>query len=308
MTLSEPPLQPVNDAIHPTADPVSFASMARRHALGWLAGAGTTALLTACGSDSGGSPTVIPPTPTPNPSPTPAPSPTPKPSPTPTPAACVRTPSETTAPYPADGTNASSGSINNVLTQSGVVRSDIRASFVGSSTVAAGVRLTLSITLLNNGAACAPLANYALYIWHADAQGRFSLYTIPGETYLRGVQQADANGKVTFTTIVPGCIAGRYPHIHVALFPTVGSASVGTNAIFATQLILPASLCTAVYADAATYPGALANFNATSLASDPVFSDDTTEQNTSRTLVATGSVAAGYTADVTIAPAVGIPI
>ncbi len=304
MTLSEALIQPVDDAIQPTADHVHFASIARRHALGWLAGAGTMALLTACGSDPGGNPTVIPPTPTPSPTPTA----TPTPSPTPTPAVCVRTPSETTAPYPADGTNATSGSINNVLTQSGVVRSDIRASFVGSATVAAGVRLTLTITLLNNGAGCAPLGSYALYIWHADAQGRFSLYTIPGETYLRGVQPADANGKVTFTTIVPGCIAGRYPHIHVALFPTVGSASVGANAVFATQLILPASLCSAVYADAATYPGALANFNAISLASDPVFGDNTTDQNTSRTLVATGSVAAGYAAEVTLAPAIGIPI
>ena len=125
---------------------------------------------------------------------------------------------------------------------------------------------------------------------------------------MRGVQQTDANGKVTFTTIVPGCLAGRYPHIHVAIFPTLGSASVGTNAVFATQLILPADLCAAVYADTTTYAGAQANFSAITLAADPVFGDNSADQNGNRTLAASGSVAAGYTAAVTLSPNIGIPI
>ncbi|MBT2186454.1 intradiol ring-cleavage dioxygenase [Sphingobium sp. H33] len=296
-------LQEVTDEIVRLRSP-----MARRHALGWLAGAGTMALLTGCGSDSGGSPTTIPVTPTPTPVPAPSPSPTPLPTPTPSPKTCTQTPSETTAPYPADGTGATSGSVNNVLNQSGIVRNDIRASFVGSSAIAPGVRLTLNITLQNSGSNCAAVTGYAIYVWHADAQGRFSLYTIPAETYLRGVQVTDGTGKVSFTTIIPGVLSGRYPHIHVAIFPTLASATVGANAVFATQLILPVDLCTAVYADTTTYAGAQTRFGAITLASDPVFGDNSTEQNASRTLTATGTVAAGYTADVTLSPNLGVAI
>ena len=51
-------------------------------------------------------------------------------------------PEETGGPYPADGTNTHGGSIINVLNQSGVVRSDIRAGFNGATQ---GYVATLSI-------------------------------------------------------------------------------------------------------------------------------------------------------------------
>ncbi len=53
---------------------------------------------------------------------------------------CVQYSSETNGPYPADGSNTVGGSVSNVLTQSGVVRSDIRASFGSSSNLAAACR------------------------------------------------------------------------------------------------------------------------------------------------------------------------
>src|SRR5262245_33798282 len=46
--------------------------------------------------------------------------------------ACSLIPSETAGPYPGDGTNGP-----NVLTQSGIVRSDIRASFGSAGTTVA---------------------------------------------------------------------------------------------------------------------------------------------------------------------------
>ncbi|HEX8603983.1 MAG TPA: intradiol ring-cleavage dioxygenase, partial [Pseudoduganella sp.] len=42
---------------------------------------------------------------------------------------CSVIPEETGGPYPADGTNSNGSGVVNVLTQSGVVRSDIRSSF-----------------------------------------------------------------------------------------------------------------------------------------------------------------------------------
>jgi len=281
------------------------ALMGRRSALGWMGSAATFALLGACGgSDSGmGAPVTVAPTPSPSPTPTATPTATPTPTPTatggPNPV-CALSPTETRGPYPADGTNASSGSTNNVLTASGIVRSNIRPSFIGSSTVAAGVPLTLTITLVNLQASCAPLANYAIYLWHADALGRYSLYSAPSETYLRGVQQTNASGKVTFQTIVPGCYAGRFPHLHVEIFATLASANNGANALLVGQLIVPASVCSAVYADTATYAGSATNFAAVTIANDNVFGDNSTTENLGRTLEVTGSVAAGYTAQVTV--------
>ena len=42
---------------------------------------------------------------------------------------CTVIPSETAGPYPGDGTNTNSSGVVNVLTLSGIVRSDIRSSF-----------------------------------------------------------------------------------------------------------------------------------------------------------------------------------
>ncbi|KQM31779.1 intradiol ring-cleavage dioxygenase [Sphingomonas sp. Leaf10] len=158
----------------------------RRRALRLFAGVGTAALLTGCGSDSSANGTV---TAAATPTPTPSPTPTPTATATTTPAtgACLVDPTETAGPYPADGTNTSNGSTSNVLTSSGVVRSDIRSSFLnGSTTTASGVALKLTLTVVNVNAACAPLAGYLVYLWHCDAQGRYSLYDVPGESWLRG--------------------------------------------------------------------------------------------------------------------------
>ena len=68
--------------------------------------------------------------------------------PTSTTTTCVKEiPQETGGPYPADGSTAS-GKTLNVLTRSGIVRSDIRTSLSTGNT-AAGVPLTISLTLVD---------------------------------------------------------------------------------------------------------------------------------------------------------------
>ncbi|WP_306984076.1 intradiol ring-cleavage dioxygenase [Janthinobacterium sp. UMAB-56] len=145
--------------------------------------------------------------------------------------ACAVIPEETGGPYPADGTNTNGGSIINVLNQSGVVRSDIRASFNGATGVAAGVPLTIQLQLLNASGSCASLAGYAVYLWHCDRDGLYSLYSsgVTAQNYLRGVQETDSAGKLAFTTIFPGCYAGRMPHVHIEVYPSLAkAASAGT--------------------------------------------------------------------------------
>lgn len=217
---------------------------------------------------------------------------------------CVALPTETNGPYPADGTNTSSGSTSNVLTSSGVVRSDIRASFLGSTTVAGGVRVTLTLTVVNVNASCAPLAGYAIYLWHCDRNGQYSLYDLPAESYLRGVQVTDANGQVTFTTIFPGCYAGRYPHMHFEVFSSIANATGGRFARLVSQLAMPSAACTSVYADTTTYPNSASRFASTTTSNDNVFGDNTAAQVTAMTPTFNGTPSAGYTMATTIGIAI----
>ena len=111
-----------------------------------------------------------------------------------------------------------------------------------------GVPLTLTINLTNVNAGCAALAEYAIYIWQADADGRYSIYDLPQQNYLRGVQATNAAGQATFTTIVPGCYEGRYPHIHFEVYRSLATATAYANRLLVSQFALPADVCNAVYA------------------------------------------------------------
>jgi hypothetical protein len=73
---------------------------------------------------------------------------------------CSLIPSETAGPFPGDGSNGP-----NVLSTSGVVRSDIRSSFAGLSGTADGIPLNIVLTIVSSST-CAPLAGRAVYLWH----------------------------------------------------------------------------------------------------------------------------------------------
>lgn len=94
-------------------------------------------------------------------------------------------PEETAGPYPGDGSNGA-----NVLTESGMVRSDITSSFGSSTTKAAGVPSSITMTILEFANDKQPYAGAAVYLWHCDQAGRYSLYSqaVAGENYRRGVQ------------------------------------------------------------------------------------------------------------------------
>lgn len=204
----------------------------------------------------------------------------------------TRIPEETAGPFPGDGSNGP-----NVLPQSGVVRSDIRSSFAGLTGTADGVPLTLVLTIVS-ASSCAALAGRAVYVWHCDRPGRYSLYNagVTNQNYLRGVQEADANGRVTFTTIFPGCYAGRWPHIHFEVYPSLQAAASVAAKVATSQVALPKSACDLVYATAG-YESSATNLSQVSLASDMVFSDGAALE----LATVTGTVASGLTATLTVA-------
>lgn len=200
---------------------------------------------------------------------------------------CSKIPTETAGPYPGDGSNGPT-----VLSQTGVVRRDLRSSFAGLSGTAEGVLLTVTLQI-TSASACTPLAGRAVYLWHCDNAGRYSLYSsgVTNQNWLRGVQETDSEGKVTFTTIYPGCYSGRWPHIHFEVYPSLAAATNVANKIATSQLAFPKSTCQSVYATSG-YESSVSNLAGVSLETDNVFSDGATTQLATMA----GSVASGYTA------------
>ncbi|HCB57368.1 MAG TPA: 3,4-dioxygenase subunit beta [Arthrobacter bacterium] len=205
----------------------------------------------------------------------------------------VEIPAETAGPFPGDGSNGP-----NVLAASGVVRQDITSSFGTGSAKAEGVPLTFTLTLLDNAKGCLPLAGAAVYAWHCDREGRYSLYDsgLSKENYLRGVQEADANGQVTFTSIFPGAYSGRWPHIHFEVFESMSNATAAGQVLAVSQIALTKAACDDVYATPG-YEASVRNMARTTLQSDNVFGDD---GGIYQLATMTGSAGAGYTAGLNV--------
>ncbi|HSX96347.1 MAG TPA: intradiol ring-cleavage dioxygenase [Streptomyces sp.] len=206
---------------------------------------------------------------------------------------CEVIPTETAGPYPGDGSNGP-----NVLKESGVVRRDITKSFGSADGVAEGIPLTITLTVVDQSSGCdTPKEGAAVYLWHCDREGRYSLYTdgVTEENYLRGVQEADDKGQVTFTSIFPACYTGRWPHIHFEVYDSLDDATAAQNIAATSQLAFPKDVCDTVYATDG-YSQSVENLSRLSLESDMIFSDGYDQQ-----LATTeGSTDKGYTATLTV--------
>jgi len=208
-------------------------------------------------------------------------------------ASCAVVPEETAGPYPGDGSNGP-----NVLTQSGIVRSDIRSSFGSYSGTAAGVANTVRLKVLSLSNGAAPLVGAAVYLWHCTREGGYSLYSqgVTDQNFLRGVQETDANGEVTFQSIFPAAYDGRWPHIHFEVYPSLDKATSASGKLRTSQLAFPKEVCDVVYATDG-YEASVRNLARTSLTTDMVFRDGYSSQ----LATVTGDVAGGYLSTLTLA-------
>jgi protocatechuate 3,4-dioxygenase beta subunit len=200
-------------------------------------------------------------------------------------------PAETTGPYPADGSNGV-----DVLDDSGIVRRDIRSSMGGLTGVADGIPLTISLAVTDLSGK--PVESAAVYLWHCDRDGQYSLYTdaTADQNYLRGVQPTDSDGGVTFTSIYPACYSGRWPHIHFEVYGSVADATSSGPIIATSQIALPESVCKTVYATDG-YATSASNLAQVSLDTDLVFVDD---HAVHQLAMMRGDVRTGYTATLTV--------
>jgi len=127
----------------------------------------------------------------------------------------------------------------------GLERSDIREG-------RAGVPLALDLQVVEAGDGCTPIPDATVELWHADASGAYSAFDVADgnpsdqgdETFLRGAQPTDADGRVGFATIYPGWYPGRTVHIHARVV-------VGSVERLTTQLYFPDALTDRVMAEPA---------------------------------------------------------
>jgi protocatechuate 3,4-dioxygenase beta subunit len=106
----------------------------------------------------------------------------------------------------------------------------------------AGLPLEIVFTV-QNAKTCGIIAGADVEIWHCDATGEYSGFDGAGHArssthYLRGHQQADANGRARFLTVFPGWYSGRTPHIHLKVH--VGGSVVHTGQVFFDEKITAA--------------------------------------------------------------------
>ena len=184
-----------------------------------------------------------------------------------------------------------------MLTESGIVRSDITSSFGTGSGTADGVPLTITMTVLDTANGATPLKGAAVYLWHCDREGRYSMYAdgVTEENYLRGVQETAADGTVTFTSIYPAAYDGRWPHVHFEVYPSLDDATKASGKLRTSQLALPEEQSRLVYATDG-YEASIGNLDRTSLQTDMVFSDGYSLQ----LATVTGDVTSGMTATLNV--------
>lgn len=186
-------------------------------------------------------------------------------------AACeTAIPEETAGPFPGDGSNGP-----DALGLDGVVREDIRSSFADAAGTADGLDLTIKLQVMDVDAGCDPLVGAAVYAWHCDRDGGYSMYS-PGledQNYLRGVAITDAGGTASFTSIFPGCYPGRWPHVHFEIYENESAATGGGSPIATSQLAFPKPTCELAYATSG-YAASTRNLARLSLSADNVFGDD----------------------------------
>lgn len=204
---------------------------------------------------------------------------------------CAAIPEETAGPYPGDGSNGP-----DVLSEAEVARSDIRSSFAGLSGTAEGIPLTINVAVQDASNSCAAFAGAAVYLWHCDRDGQYSLYTITDQNYLRGVQETGSDGVATFTSIFPACYSGHWPHVHFEVYPSLAAATDVANTIATSQIALPEDVCNAVYATDG-YEQSVTNLQQVSLTSDNVFGEDGGAQQLG---TVTGGIDGGYVVELAV--------
>ena len=196
---------------------------------------------------------------------------------------CIVTAEEVEGPYPYVG-----GEITNPLQRVDVTSGQT------------GLPLSLEFTVVNANSSCAVVSGARVDIWHCNKDGYYSGYgaqtggslgtkSYLGETWLRGYQLTDTNGKAKFTTIYPGWYEGRATHIHIEVF--VNNVLKKTGQITFAETVSDAVHLSSLYV--------AHGINTMRNASDGIFNNSATDL-ANETVALSGNTTSGYAGSYTI--------
>jgi protocatechuate 3,4-dioxygenase beta subunit len=144
--------------------------------------------------------------------------------------------------------------------------------------------LGLALTIVSAGT-CGAIKDAVVDIWHCDATGLYSGYAsqrTDGETFLRGIQVTDGEGRAEFVTVYPGWYQGRTVHIRLKVHLDATTA-------LTSQLYFPEAVTDEVYSRP---PYAARGARSTRNSSDSLYLADT--------LLDVAAGASGYDASIVI--------
>jgi hypothetical protein len=197
---------------------------------------------------------------------------------------------ETAGPFPADGSNGV-----NVLTESGIVRQDIRSSFGSIDGTADGVRVDRRLHREVDGAATGAAGRRRVALRSGTGGTASTRRAPPTRTTCGACRETDANGWPPSPRSTPACYSGRWPHIHFEVYPSLDEATAAGTPVATSQIALPEDVSTLVYATDG-YEQSVQNLSQVSLSSDMVFRDGVETE----TPTVTGSVDQGYAIALTV--------
>lgn len=201
-------------------------------------------------------------------------------------------------PYPAETPLNPGPTLANIWLNQGILRQDIRRGFAGFAGNAEGVPMTLSLTLRNIKKDFAAAQHYAVYVWHADAAGEYSVFNMSTTNYLRGVGVTDRDGRVRFSTVFPGTYRGRLPHIHFEVYPSLHSASDVRHRLLSSRILFPDIVSQSVYGSHSAYADSVARYSELTFQRPDDLYENT--QSALRVARVSGSAVSDLTASLTI--------
>ena len=163
--------------------------------------------------------------------------------------------------YPHDRALQPGQSLAHLWTGAGLIRTDITTGFNGMPGTANGVPVDLNLTFQSASDWRSPLTRHAVYVWHADAAGEYSVFNRPDTNYLRGIGITDSRGRVRFQTLYPGTYRGRAPHIHFEVYRSLDAFRLGAPSLIRSRILFPDIISRAVYTRHPVYAGSMEKYN-----------------------------------------------
>lgn len=164
------------------------------------------------------------------------------------------------APYPHEPSPTGKTSLANFWSRSGLLRRDIRPNMDGQGLAADGLQLDLVMRLVTVDRWMTPVAGAAVYVWHSDARGEYSVYGVNDASYLRGIGVTGSDGRVCFRSVYPGTYLGREPHIHFEVYPSLSRMPEPDRCLLRSRILFPETVSREVYKSNLVYRPSLKTF------------------------------------------------